>query len=209
MGWAGYFLGDVRVAGILSKIVNAAFVKNQSGVEKLLYAEESTENWFATYGEGQLVNGSATITIEPEFLSTINTSVPYRVFVQMEGPCNNAGAYVTNKTTTTFDVVQQNTGSNCNSSFSYRIVAKRNGFENLYMGTPGQTSVLAHQYIQNNFPEILTEAAQIEADADAHNETLLPEGYTFTNPPALTHIQPTQPRVLTTNPTKDLVLPPR
>lgn len=181
-GFAGYFDGDLNATGNIFGATKTAIVKNSQNETKVLYCDESTEYWFGDYGTGQLVNGSATLTIEPEFLSTINTSVPYQVYIQMEGPCNNAGVYVTNKTASTFDVVQQNTGSNCNSAFSYRIVAKRKGFENLRLSTPSQISNAAQQYMQTYFPEVISyNQAKLNEIAQQHSNAV-PNNYSFTTP---------------------------
>ncbi len=96
-------------------------------------AIESPEVWFEDFGTGQLVNGQATVTIEPIFLETINTDQPYHVFVTPLGDCS--GLYVTNKTATSFDVRELGGGTS-NVEFDYRIAAKRLGFEDLRLEQP-------------------------------------------------------------------------
>lgn len=169
-------------------------MKNAQGESKLVSCEETPETWFTDYGSGQLVNGTATVNIESEFLSTVNTTVAYHVFIQVEGPCNNAGVYVTNKTTSSFDVVQQNTGNDCNTSFSYRVTAKRKGYEALRMPTPAQSRSATCQYVGAVWPEVLAEAQQ--KMSDTQNEALsgIPENYTFTPPPPLSDIEPMESR---------------
>jgi hypothetical protein len=50
--------------------------------EKILFAPESPENWFFDIGEVELINGEATVQIDPLFLDCISTSEPFKVMVQ-------------------------------------------------------------------------------------------------------------------------------
>jgi hypothetical protein len=120
--------GDTVSAGTKSALVDT----EQYG-KRALYAMESPEVWFEDFGSAQLVNGQATVTIEPLFLQTINTGVPYHVFVTPLGDCN--GLYVTRKTATSFEVRELG-GGTANIAFDYRIVAKRLGFEGPRLESP-------------------------------------------------------------------------
>lgn len=122
-GYAGYFSGDMTATGTKS-----AAVKVDNGDYRLLYAMESPENWFEDFGGGRLQNGVTTIQIDPLFAQTVNTQIEYRVYLTPEGDCR--GLYVTDKTANSFEVRELQSGTS-NISFSYRIVAKRRGFENL------------------------------------------------------------------------------
>lgn len=125
---AGYFDGIVEVTGNLYVGGGKyASVRVDNGEYRLLSCQESPEFWFEDFGEGQLVNGRTHIELDPLFLQTvtINSQHPMKVFVQLEGDCN--GVYVS-KGTTGFDVTELKTGTS-NVSFSYRVVAKRKGFE--------------------------------------------------------------------------------
>ena len=53
---------------------------------------------------------------------TISKDHPVRVFIQLEGDCN--GVFVTNKTSTGFDVVELARGTS-NTAFSWHAVANR------------------------------------------------------------------------------------
>jgi len=121
--WRVFENGDTWSAG-----TKGALVDTEEYGERTLYAMESPEVWFEDFGTAQLVNGQATVTIEPLFLQTINTEVPYHVFVTPLGDCNSL--YVTNKTATSFEVRELG-GGIANIGFDYRIVAKRLGFEDL------------------------------------------------------------------------------
>ncbi|MEE8577093.1 MAG: hypothetical protein V3T31_07540, partial [candidate division Zixibacteria bacterium] len=120
-GAAVYASGDLIASGSKS-----AVVKTSEG-PTLLYAMESPENWFEDFGSGQLVNGRAHIELDELFLETVTISEkhPLKVFIQLNDDCN--GTYV--KTTSSgFDVFELQNGTN-SASFTYRVVAKRKGFE--------------------------------------------------------------------------------
>jgi hypothetical protein len=132
--WAGYFEGHVRVTGTLSVLgTKSAAVKVDNGEYRLLYCQESPENWFEDFGEGQLMNGRAHIEMDPMFLQTvsIDRDNPMKVFVQLNDPDCNGTAVVRGQTG--FDVVELMNGTG-DASFSYRVVAKRRGFENARLG---------------------------------------------------------------------------
>jgi hypothetical protein len=92
---------------------------------KALYTEESTEVWFTDYGFGRLANGRARVLLDPSFAQTINPDERYHVFLQAHG---RGELYVTEMTPLGFEVAL-NDGGDANAEFSYRIVAKRLGFE--------------------------------------------------------------------------------
>ncbi|MCX8144185.1 MAG: hypothetical protein N3F62_08040 [Bacteroidia bacterium] len=139
--WGGYFsnaasgagasyayVGGKTSAGTNRKIegngtVNT-IVKDLKGNLVTLTCPEAPEILFEDYGVGQLINGKAHIDLDPIFAKnvTINEKHPLRVFIQLEGECN--GVYVTNKTSTGFDVVELN-GGKSNVKFVYHVVANR------------------------------------------------------------------------------------
>ncbi|OQA17219.1 MAG: hypothetical protein BWY63_02480 [Chloroflexi bacterium ADurb.Bin360] len=133
-GWAGYFFtsngNGVSITTPVGKsglVVaggsKSAAVATDDGA-RLLYSEEATEVWFADYGFGKLENGKAVITIDPLFAQTVALEEPYHVFVQAYG---DAELYVSARTATSFEVhAREGDGA---VEFSYRIVAKRLGFE--------------------------------------------------------------------------------
>ncbi|RCK74537.1 MAG: hypothetical protein IGBAC_1485 [Ignavibacteriae bacterium] len=93
---------------------------------RALYCVEATELWFEDFGFGKLNNGSVTIQIENIFSKTVNTNADYHVFITPYGECKQL--YVTNKTPNSFTVIESDNGSS-SIEFSYRIVAKRLGYE--------------------------------------------------------------------------------
>jgi hypothetical protein len=160
-GWAGYFSGDVRITDSLVVLGGkSAAVKVDNGEYRLLYSQESPEAWFEDFGQGQLVDGKAVIQIDPLFAQTVNTSVKYHVFLTPhEEPLTLA---VANKTVTSFEVIAS---ADANISFSYRIVAKRKGYEDIrlaQMGGPTPEQVAAEQ--AKHLVELEQERARMEEE---------------------------------------------
>ena len=121
-GYAVYSNGNfAAVNGTKSAIVTT------SQGNRTLYSQESPEVWFEDVGEGQLVGGLAHIALDPLFLETvtINDQHPMKVFIQLNDDCN--GVYV-QRQTTGFEVVELGSG-NSRAHFTYRVMAKRKGFE--------------------------------------------------------------------------------
>ena len=135
-GWAGYFVSEdgngvtiTSPSGSTGLIVyggsKSAAVPTSDG-DRLLYNEEATEVLFSDYGFGQLDDGYAQVEIDPTFAETVDLRSPYHVFLQAYG---DAELYVSNRTPTSFEVRAVESSNNVNAEFSFRIVAKRIGFE--------------------------------------------------------------------------------
>ncbi len=132
-GWAGYMYSSddglyvSTPAGHVGLQVvggsKAAVVATDQGAREL-YAEESAEVWFTDYGFGQLVDGAATVPIDPLFAETVNLEEPYHVFLQANGP---AAIYL--ETTAKDHFTVRLVTGDANVTFSYRLVALRLGFE--------------------------------------------------------------------------------
>lgn len=118
----------ITPGGALRKIdgpgASGTIIKDLDEKPVLMTSMESPEILFTDYGDGQLVNGKATIQLDPIFSKNIivNEKNKLKVFVQLEGDCN--GVFVTNKTDKGF-VVQELKGGTSNVSFSYEVVANR------------------------------------------------------------------------------------
>jgi hypothetical protein len=113
--------GDLSCSGSTSAVAQA-----RGGQRVSLYAVHSAENWFEDFGSGRLVNGVATVALDPTFASTVNTTTEYHVFLTPKGDCK--GLYLANETATGFEVRELG-GGRSNVAFDYRIVAKRAGYE--------------------------------------------------------------------------------
>ena len=105
---------------------NVFTTSNLDGETHATSSIQSTEAWLEDLGRGEMVNGKAVITIAPDFAGIANLSVDYMVFVTLEGDCQ--GVYITNKTSSTFEVHELNGGTS-SVPFGYRIVAKQSGAE--------------------------------------------------------------------------------
>jgi hypothetical protein len=115
--------GNLTVNGTKSSVVPL-----HDGRVVALYAVESPENWFEDLGTTHLRNGATTVVIDSNFLQTVDTKLPYRVFVTPNGQCR--GLYVAKKSATQFEV-REIGGGKSNVSFDYRIIATRQGFGGL------------------------------------------------------------------------------
>jgi hypothetical protein len=133
-GWAGYFESQNGNGLYVSTPAGHIGLQVAGGTKnavvrttedsRLLYSEESTEVWFSDYGFGQLQGGLAVVPIDPLYAQTVNLAEPYHVFVQLYG---DAEVYVANRTPEQFEVrLRDGDGG---AEFSYRIVAKRLGYE--------------------------------------------------------------------------------
>lgn len=108
---------------IVSGGTKNAVVATTQGARKL-YTEESSEVWFTDYGFATLSGGTATVAIDQLFTETVALTEPYHVFLQ---PYGDAQLYVSERTPASFTVKAGGGGSDV--EFSYRIVAKRKGYE--------------------------------------------------------------------------------
>jgi len=121
-GYGVYYSGGLAGTGTKSCVV-----KTSQG-PTLMYCQESPENWFEDFGEGQLVDGRCHIDLDPLFLETvtIDATNPMKAFITPDDPACKGIAVI--RGTSAFEVVELHNGTG-NSSFSYRVVAKRKGFE--------------------------------------------------------------------------------
>jgi hypothetical protein len=106
--------GNLSVTGIKS-----AVVPFPDGSHRRLYCLESPENWFEDFGSRQLTDGRASIELDPDFATTINTDA-YHVFIAEYD--DNNGLFVTNRTSTGFEVRAKTSART--AAFSYRVVAR-------------------------------------------------------------------------------------
>ncbi|MGA9354389.1 MAG: DNRLRE domain-containing protein [Terriglobales bacterium] len=116
--------GDLACTGKVSSVA-----KVDGGAREVsLFAMQSAENWFEDFGSATLANGMATVALDPTFAQTVNTAMEYHVFVTPNGDCK--GLYISKKSAGSFEVRELAAGES-NVNFDYRIVARRQGFENV------------------------------------------------------------------------------
>lgn len=96
-----------------------------SGQKLGSYSPQASEPVIEDFGEGQLINGSAYVRIEPRFASTMARG-NYLVFITPQG--DNRGLYVTQKSPEGF-AVRESQGGHSSLAFDYRLVAKPLGVQ--------------------------------------------------------------------------------
>lgn len=119
------FVGAVW-GGTQYKIVgggNVSTIVSTREGKKVLFAPECPEPYFEDLGNGQLINGSAHITLDPLFLDCIKSDAqhPLKVFIQLNDDCN--GVYV-KAGTSGFDVYELQNGKS-RASFTWRVMGNR------------------------------------------------------------------------------------
>jgi hypothetical protein len=133
-----------------------ATVKLNGGQKVKLFAEEAAEVYFNDYGEGTLAGGRAHVSLDAEFLQTvtIDGGHPMKVFLQLEDDCK--GVFVSNKTSTGFDVVELQ-GGKSSAKFSYRVVCKRKYYEDERLATEEEDIRFNTTMHERVWPEVVAE----------------------------------------------------
>jgi len=190
--WAGYFANAATtityIAGrsgganyaILSTGTKSTIVQDLNNNPVVMFCPEAPEVLFQDYGTGTLVNGKASITLDPIYSKNIlvDAEQPLKVFIQLRGECN--GVYVTNETAYGFDVIELNKGTS-NASFNWSVVANRadvvtDGIKSNYStirfpdAPPTFKQIESPQYDKS----INTNAVQNDAKIEP---VLIPDGY--------------------------------
>lgn len=112
------FSGDLTVSGSKNAIVPTS--KGMAAIN----AYETAEYYFGDIGKAKTdENGQVIIQLDPLFLETVNTSIPYHVFISSYG---NATVWAEQMDKNSFLVKS----SKPNIKFSWEIKAKRLGYEN-------------------------------------------------------------------------------
>jgi hypothetical protein len=115
--------GDLSVAGTITDS-KGTFARTRNPSSDLMsYGEEATEPTIEDVGRGELVAGSASVSIAGDFRQTIDGS-DYLVFLTPHGDCN--GLYIASETASGF-VVRESHGGRSTLAFDYRIVAQQYG----------------------------------------------------------------------------------
>lgn len=123
-GWAGHFVGNVYINGSLTvtgSFPKSAAVPHPDGSYRRMYCQEAPEPYFEDFGRARLVNGQATIPLDPEFAAMIDAD-DYLVFLTEIGDAG--GLFLTSQTSTAF-TVQARASGNRDVEFAYRLVSRR------------------------------------------------------------------------------------
>lgn len=116
--------GDFNVSGNFTVTGSKNAIVPTSRGMAAINAYETAEYYFGDIGETQTnSNGVVTVMIDPYFLETVNTLVPYQVFLT---PYGNGNVWVSSRSANNFTVKS----SNPNIHFAWEIKAKRKGYEN-------------------------------------------------------------------------------
>ena len=99
-----------------------AVVTTEDYGDRLLYSYETAENYFGDIGEGEVKDGKCVIEIEKIFAETVNTELPYQVFLS---PYGKGQIWVSERLKDKFIVAGDDI------RFAWEIKAKRRGFEKL------------------------------------------------------------------------------
>jgi hypothetical protein len=127
-----YMAGDLITQGSTSVFGTKSAVVPTSKGNQLVYCNESPEIWFEDFGNGQLNNGKVSINLEALFLETVIIDAKHEMVITVTPMGNCNGLYV-EPGTTGFVVKELNNGKS-NVKFSYRISAKRKGYEDVRFG---------------------------------------------------------------------------
>lgn len=166
--WSGTTYYKIIGNGSVSTVV-----KDVNEKPVVMACPEAPENLFMDMGQGQLVNGKAHITIDPNFAKNIvvNEKHSLRVFIQLEGDCK--GVFVTNKSANGFDV-QELANGNSNTSFTWQIYANR-------ADEVMESGRVAH-YSDLRFPAAPEKLQTIEQESKTINPVSLPNPEVYTPP---------------------------
>lgn len=119
------YLG-ARIGGINYKVLGTGSASVSTTMptragERILFAPEAPENWFFDIGEVQLVNGKATVIIDPIFVDCIADSKPFKVFVQ--GGENTLGSIRISRNQKEKTFIVEDLGGASNGTVQYSIYA--------------------------------------------------------------------------------------
>ena len=119
------YYGIYSNSAIYSSSTKSTLVEDEEGNTRAMYCDESPEVVFHDYGTASLVNGRIHIDLDPILAKNvaINEKHPLRVIITMNDECPNS-LFVTNRTSTGFDVVEMNHGTS-NAAFTYEVIANR------------------------------------------------------------------------------------
>jgi hypothetical protein len=121
-GLAGLFQGNVLIQGSYTATGSkSAAVPHPDGTHRRMYCQESPEPWFEDFGEAQLSNGRATVTLDRDFAAVVHGD-RYLIFLTPNG--DTRGLYVSSRGPTVFEV-REVQGGTASLGFSYRVVARR------------------------------------------------------------------------------------
>jgi hypothetical protein len=133
--------------------LNGPYVTRAStGAKIRTYPASQSLPTMEDFGEAQLVNGQAAVSLERTFGSMIDARRSYLVFITPEGECNVL--YVASKTPAGF-VVREAKGGHSTIAFQYRIVAHPYGDSSERLATMSSSPNVAHHvpFVRDEDPQ--------------------------------------------------------
>jgi len=127
----------------LEKLIKQAFVIDETLVvkgesvqvsktshkeERVLFTQTSTQPSLSDRGEAQLVNGLATIELDPSFLELVELTSPHDLYVQITPTSLDVGGIlvVADRSPNGFIVMETN-GGKSNATFVWEVTARKKG----------------------------------------------------------------------------------
>ncbi len=144
--------GDLALAGKLT-LSGAALssAATSSGTRFTAYGDRTARPLIEDVGEGRLVDGAATVQLEPRFAALLDASKPYMVFVTPDA--DSSGIFDARRSPKEF-LVRENGHGHSTLAFEYRIVATPLDTPDLRLpaaaGVPGIPGLKRHETV----PEI-------------------------------------------------------
>ncbi len=125
-----HVVGDLCVTGSKN-----AIVPTSKGMTKF-YCEEAAESWFSDYGEVQLVDGHASVSLDPVVLEAVNIDSEHPMQIQLQ-EYDVTNGLVVKRGASGFEIIEKNNGCS-NGKIGFRIAAKRKGYENARLEVAGE-----------------------------------------------------------------------
>jgi hypothetical protein len=100
---------------------NSGVTRSAGGSDVRVYAPAQSLRTVEDFGQAQLVNGRAYVSLDPAFARTTAPGAPYLVFVTTSA--DSRGVFVSDRTLNGFEV-HENAGGRSTMTIDYRIVAK-------------------------------------------------------------------------------------
>ena len=119
--------GVYYVGGLGGSGTKSAIVRTKDG-PKAVYCQESPGNWFEDFGTAIIYDGKATVKVASDFLETVTINDKYHMMVFIT-PNAKIGEWWVNDNTNEFTLYAPDAPNG--AKFSYRIVAKRKGYEDV------------------------------------------------------------------------------
>jgi hypothetical protein len=114
----------VNGALLVTGFPKSSVVPHPDGSERVMHTVEAPESRFEDVERAQLRQGVARVEVDPDFAAVSRLGDDHHVFLTPEGPSN--GLYVTDRSSTGFEVREQGEGTS-EISFSCRIMTRRAG----------------------------------------------------------------------------------